>query len=207
MNLITLDFETYYDGKIGLGFRTQTTEEYINDPRFEVVGVGIQVQDGKPEWFSGTHAEIKQRLREINWEEAMLLCHNALFDGAILNWIFGITPHFILDTLCMARAIHGVEVGGSLKALAERYKLGAKGDEVIHAEGKRREDFSAEELARYDEYCKNDVALTYDLFYKLKPDFPTDEFHLIDMTLRMFTEREFMVDDADRKSTRLNSSH
>ena len=35
MSLITLDFETYYAK--GLGFRTQTTEEYVRDRRFEVV--------------------------------------------------------------------------------------------------------------------------------------------------------------------------
>jgi DNA polymerase I-like protein with 3'-5' exonuclease and polymerase domains len=196
MNLITLDFETYYDGKIGLGFRTQTTEEYINDPRFEVVGVGVQFEKEAPMWISGTHAELKEYFRTINWETTALLCHNALFDGAILNWIFGITPHFILDTLCMARALHGVDVKGSLASLAERYQLGVKGEEVIHAEGKRRVDFTEAELARYGEYCKNDVALTHALFRKLSVGFPPDEFHLIDMTIRMFTEREFKVDDA-----------
>ena len=29
MKLITLDFETYYDSKIKLGFKHQTTEEYV----------------------------------------------------------------------------------------------------------------------------------------------------------------------------------
>ena len=32
MNLITVDFETYYNDK-GLGFKTQTTEEYVRDKR------------------------------------------------------------------------------------------------------------------------------------------------------------------------------
>ena len=71
----------------------------------------------------------------------MLLCHNTLFDGAILSWIFGLQPFAYLDTLCMARAIHGVNAGGSLKALAERYELGEKGTEVLDALGKRLEDF------------------------------------------------------------------
>ena len=42
MNLITLDFETYYTTK-DLGFKTQTTEEYVRDPRFEVIGVAVKV--------------------------------------------------------------------------------------------------------------------------------------------------------------------
>jgi DNA polymerase len=96
----------------------------------------------------------------------------------------------------MARAIHGVEAGGSLAKLAERYNLGKKGDEVVAAEGKRLKDFAPDELAKYGEYCKNDVDLTFRLFQELSSEFPQDELDLIDMTLRMFTEPVFEVDDA-----------
>jgi DNA polymerase len=96
----------------------------------------------------------------------------------------------------MARAIHGVEAGGSLKALADRYEIGVKGEEVIAAEGKARLDFNKEELARYGEYCKNDVDLTLKLFKILNKTFPEKELVLIDMTLRMFTHPVFFVDDA-----------
>jgi len=164
MSLITVDFETYYDSKIKLGFKHQTTEEYIRDKRFEVVGVGVQVDDGAPVWFSGTKSEIKEFLHKYDWNTSALLCHNTMFDGAILSWLFDITPKFMLDTLCMARALHGVEAGGSLAALAERYNIGVKGEEVIEAMGKKRLDFTKEELARYGNYCKNDVALTFRLF-------------------------------------------
>lgn len=196
MSFITLDFETFYDSKIKLGFKHQTTEEYIRDSRFEVIGVGVQVDDGAPEWYSGTHAEVGDYLRRLDWENSAVLCHNTMFDGAILSWVFGIKPAYMFDTLCMARAIHGVEAGGSLAKLAERYKLGQKGEEVIAAEGKRRVDFAPEELARYGEYCKNDVALTLALFNILSSEFPQAELDLIDMTLRMFTEPVFEVDDA-----------
>ena len=37
MNLITLDFETYYDKDYSL--KKVTTEEYIRSPDFEVIGV------------------------------------------------------------------------------------------------------------------------------------------------------------------------
>lgn len=52
MNILTIDFETYYTST-DLGFKTQTTEEYVRDPRFEVIGVSVQVGDGEPQWFSG----------------------------------------------------------------------------------------------------------------------------------------------------------
>jgi DNA polymerase len=193
MSLIALDFESYYTK--GLGFRTQTTEEYVRDRRFEVIGVGVKIDDQPTTWFSGTHAEIKEHLKKIDWSEAALLAHNTLFDGCILSWHFDCHPAYLFDTLCMARAIHGVEAGGSLKALALRYGIGEKGDEVIHAEGKKRLDFTDEELHRYGEYCKNDVELTLSLFQVLASAFPQNELNLIDMTLKMFTEPVFHVDD------------
>ena len=196
MKLITLDFETYYDSKIKLGFKHQTTEEYVRDKRFEVIGVGVQVNDGAAQWFSGSRKEILGYLERLDIQGSALLCHNTIFDGCILSWHFGIKPSILLDTLCMARAVHGVEVGGSLAKLAERYHLGVKGDEVVMAEGKQRLDFTRDELARYGEYCKNDVALTFKLFQVMSSAFPEDEYSLIDMTLRMFTEPVFHVDDA-----------
>ena len=196
MNLITIDFETYYDSKIKLGFKHQTTEEYIRDKRFEVIGVGVKVDEQPTVWVSGGRDKLKEYLTSLDWDNRPLLCHNTLFDGAILSWHYGITPAFMFDTLCMARAIHGVEAGGSLKALAERYEIGVKGEEVIAAEGKARLDFNKEELARYGEYCKNDVDLTLKLFKILNKTFPDNELALIDMTLRMFTHPVFFVDDA-----------
>jgi len=194
MQIITVDFETYYAK--GLGFKTQTTEEYVRDRRFEVIGVGVKVGDAPTTWFSGTKDEIRNHLLTYTWDVNALLCHNTLFDGCILSWHFGITPMLMLDTLCMARALHGVEAGGSLASLALRYGIGEKGNEVVAAEGKRRQDFTDEELATYGNYCINDVELTHRLWKILSSVFPTDELALIDMTLRMFTHPAFMVDDA-----------
>lgn len=196
MKVVTLDFETYYNSKIKLGFKHQTTEEYIRDPRFEVIGVAVQVEDKTPQWCSGSHAQVRSFLDSFDLSGAAVLCHNTLFDGAILSWLFDIKPAFLLDTLCMARAVHGVNAGGSLKALAARYSLGVKGDEVIAAEGKRRSDFTPDELEQYGKYCMNDVSLTFGLFQDLSGHFIPQELELIDMTLRMFTQPKLEVDDA-----------
>lgn len=95
-----------------------------------------------------------------------------MFDMAILNWHFGIKPAKIVDTLGMSRAIHSIEVGGSLAALAEHYNLGAKGTEVYDAIEKKRLDFSKSELKAYGGYCVQDVELTHKLFGVLNEDFP-----------------------------------
>jgi DNA polymerase I-like protein with 3'-5' exonuclease and polymerase domains len=193
MNLITLDFETFYEQ--GFSLSNLTTEEYIRDERFQVIGVGVKIDDQETEFITGTHNHIKNRLMEIDWNEAILLCHNTQFDGAILSFIFNIIPAIYLDTLGMARAKHGVDVGGSLAALVERYQLGKKGTEVVDAKGKRVEDFDLEDLKQYGEYCKNDVELTYKLYNVLEKDFPPNELKLIDITLRMYTQPTLHLND------------
>jgi DNA polymerase len=193
MNLITIDFETYYDRDFSLS--KITTEEYVRSDLFEVIGVSVKVNNQETEWASGTHQQIREWLQSnFEWERGFVLAHNTLFDGAILSWRFGINPRGWLDTLCMGRALHGVEVGGSLKALTERYGLGEKGTEVVNALGKRRLNFSDEELARYGDYCINDVELTYQLFNILSKDFPKQELRVIDQTLRMFIDPMLELD-------------
>jgi len=193
MDLITIDFESYYDKQYSLS--KITTEQYIRSPDFEAIGVGVKVNDGETRWITGTHEQLKRILhRDYDFENAAVLAHNTMFDGAILSWVFDIHPRVLFDTLCMARAIHGVDAGGSLAKLAVRYRLGEKGTEVVDALGKRRADFSYEELKRYGQYCINDVELTYKLFNKMVPVFPKKELKIIDMTLRMFTEPTLVLD-------------
>tara|TARA_R110002110_G_scaffold11007_3_gene53618 strand:- start:1987 stop:3813 length:1827 start_codon:yes stop_codon:yes gene_type:complete len=214
MDLITVDFETYYDKEFSLS--KLTTEEYIRDPRFEVIGVGVKVNNNETEWASGSKQEIKRFLQTFDWDEAVFLAHNTMFDGAIASWIFDVNPRLYTDTLCIARAVDGVEVSGSLRALAERYSLGVKGTEVTNALGKRREDFIPEELSRYGDYCINDVDLTYSLFKTIASDFPRDEVKLIDLTLRMFIEptldldlgllEQHLIETRDRKDELLEVS-
>jgi len=186
MDLITLDMETYYDKDYSLS--KMTTEGYIRDERFEVVGVSVKVNNGEPEWASGTMGQIKKYLQRFDWANSMMLAHNTMFDGAIASWHFDVHPKALADTMHMARALHGVEASASLKAVADRYGVGVKGTEVVRAMGKRRLDFLPEELGTYGDYCINDVELTYSLFQIMAKKFPMKELRLIDLTLRMFTE-------------------
>lgn len=186
MNIITLDFESYYSQTYSLS--KLTTEEYVRGKEFEVIGVSVKVNDGETQWFSGTDAAIKEFLESFDFDDNLALAHNAMFDAAILTWHFGIPPRGWLDTLSMARAIHSTEVGGSLDKLTQHYGLGQKGTAVTQAIGKRRLDFTPYDLAEYGEYCVNDVELTYKLFNCMSPDFPALELRLIDLTIRMFSE-------------------
>ena len=192
MDIVTIDFETYYGDEYTLS--KMTTEAYVRDPRFEVIGVGIKVNNYPCDWFSGTHAQIKKFLHGLDYSHRAILCHHAAFDGAILSWHFGVKPKFWLDTLSMARPLHNVTVGGSLAKLVAYYGINAKGDEVLATKGKRRGDFTPEELDRFGKYCINDANITKQLFDKLKRGFPVTELMVIDQTLRMYIEPRIVLD-------------
>lgn len=192
MNIITLDFETYYDREFSLS--KITTEEYVRDDRFEVIGVAVKENDNETKWLSGTGEEVCGFLRKYDWENSFALAHNAMFDASILTWRFGIKPLAWLDTLSMARAVHGTEIGNSLAKLVEYYELGKKGTEVINALGKHKKDFSKAEIDAYGGYCINDVELTYELFLRLLPNFKQPELKLIDITVKMFSEPTLELD-------------
>ena len=183
--MITIDFETYYSREYSL--TRLTTEEYVRDPQFQVIGVAVKVNSEPAEWFSGDLQETAEWLAQFDWGNHFVLAHNAQFDAAILTWVFGQKPKAWLDTLSMARALFGMTVGGSLAKLVEHFGLGAIGLEVYDAKGLRREDFPIDQLTQYGEYCKNDVELTYKLYYEMS-SFPTIEKRLIDITIRMFSD-------------------
>jgi DNA polymerase I-like protein with 3'-5' exonuclease and polymerase domains len=201
-HLIVVDFETHYSKTYSLS--RQTTEEYIRSPEFEVIGVSVKLDDEPAVWCTGDDLEIFAFLQKFPWDKSLAVAHNAMFDMAILSWKYGIKPLALGDTLSMARALHGSELSMSLKALAEHYKLQAKGEEVVAAMGMRRADFSPHGLKTYGAYCINDTEITRHLFDLMskgfrvpfgddikqlnRPGFPRSEMRLIDQTLRMFTE-------------------
>ena len=191
-NIITLDFETYYSKTYSLS--KMTTQEYILDPQFETIGVGVIV-NGEHRWYTGPHAQIQKFLNQFDWANSALLCQNTMFDAAILAWHYGIYPMILLDTLAMSRALYPHQKSHSLAKQAERHGIGEKGTEVLNALGKRRADFEPDELAKYGEYCLNDCDLTLALAKLYLPRFKKSELKLIDSTLRMYTEPVFVLDE------------
>ena len=192
MELFTLDFESFYSRTFSLS--KLTYDEYINDDQFEVIGVGVKRNSEPTQWFSGTKQETHDWLVQFDLDNNAVIMHNAMFDASILAFHFGIYPKVILDTLAMARALHGATVGNSLKRLAEYYGVGEKGTEVHNFIDYHRDTFTPQELAAYGEYCKQDVNLTKQIFDLMRSKFNQTELKLIDMTIRMYTEPKFMYD-------------
>jgi len=193
MNLITIDFETYYDQKYSL--TKISTEEYVRHDRYETIGFAYKINDERCVWVTGTNEHIQKVLDTLPWNNSLVLAHNTMFDGAILSWRYGVKPKGWLDTMSMGRALHGVDQSVSLASMALRYGVGEKGTEVMNAVGVGREFFSPDALAKYGAYCRNDVELTYNIFQMMMhAGFPKGELKLIDLTLSMFIHPVLKLD-------------
>lgn len=169
-----------------------TAEEYLRSPLFKCFGFGVKAYgvDEAPIWI--THAHLPRWLAGVDWSRTAVVCHNAQFDCSILAWHYGVKPAFIFDTLSMARALRGVEVGNSAAKLADDFGLPPKGEALHSSDGLYELPLHVEqELA---EYCKHDVWLCEQFFDRLKQDYPPKELRIIDMTIRMYTEPALEID-------------
>jgi DNA polymerase len=184
MNVITLDYECYFDADYSL--KKMSCESYVRDNRFEPHGAAIRWDNGKTEWFSGSGLE--QILDSIYWPDTAVLCHHAQFDGLILSHHYGIRPKLWLDTLSMARAVLDSGIPLGLDSLAKHFGLGAKNVPYDLFKGKHWDELDAATQQDIAAGCVHDVDLTWALFNKLNAGFPPSELLLIDRTIRMFTE-------------------
>jgi len=189
--ILTIDFETRWD-KSNYTLSKMTTEEYIRDSRFKAFGCCTHEygSDDPIQWIGGR--DLPEYFDGVDWSRTAVLAHNAQFDVSILSWRYGVTPCFIFDSLSMARALRGVEVGNSLAKLAADFQLPEKGKAVHSTDGLTELDEDVEsELAAY---CKHDVYLCERIFERLVVDYPAKELRLIDMTLKMYTNAMLELD-------------
>ena len=189
--ILTIDFETRWSSK-DYTLSKLTTEEYIRDEKFKAFGCCVHEygSDADIKWVSGE--ELSDFFFGIDWRRTAVLAHNAQFDVSILSWRYNARPAFIFDTLSMARALRGVEVGNSLARLANDFGLPEKGKAVHSTDGLSALDPKIE--AELADYCKHDVFLCEEIFERLVKGYPASELRLIDMTLKMYTQPTLQLD-------------
>jgi len=180
--LITLDFETYFDKDYTLS--KMTNEEYVRDPRFKVHCVGLRSDKG-----AATMPDLKNASALASCH---IIAHHAQFDGFILSHHYNTKPAFWFDTLSMARLVHPHFKSHSLKALSDYYGLGVKTVPYDDIKGVR--ELSPELYEALASGCADDVELTYQLFTRLVRRVPKEELRVIDLTVRMFTEPTLLLD-------------
>jgi DNA polymerase len=189
MDIITVDFETYYDKEFSL--KHLSTEAYVRDNRFEIIMAGLKIND-RPAQIC-TPKELGGVLKE--YPDSLWLAHNCYFDGFILEQYLDHHPSRLCCTALMARYL-GITrlVGSSLRSLAQSLDAAPKGDFLTVSLGRRRSDFSPAELSEFEDYCKHDTDLTYQLFANWRPYVPAPAFDMMDMTLRMYTRPMLRLD-------------
>ena len=190
MNVITLDFETYYDTEHSLAHLSAV--QYVHSPLFKVWGVGIKMNDEPTEWFGAD--ECADAIKTIQWDDAAVVCHNTLFDAYILTQYYKVYPKYYYDTAAMARGLAPNE-SSSLKNTCERMfpndKTMRKGDELVNA--KSIFDLPPDVEDQIAGYCIQDVDLTYALYNAMQPTYPQSELDLIDLTCRMYVEPKIFL--------------
>jgi len=119
-SLVTCDLETYYSSTYSL--TKVTTEEYIRSPQYETIGISLKLNNNATAWVPGP--KVEQVLRKNYWGDKLVICQNTAFDGAILNWHYGVDPLLWIDIMGMSRALFPHERSHSLAKQAERMGVG-----------------------------------------------------------------------------------
>lgn len=217
MNVLTVDFETYYDREYSLSKMTMI--EYIMDGRFQPIMMSYAINDEPIQNVIG-YPNIKRILDSIDWNNTVLNAQNTAFDATIIRARFGHTARYYTDTMAMARvtAAHVFE-GASLGAIAKVLQANGvpvppKGKEVQSALGmhlynayqgtpylalKATTDHKEiqrgnELLMGYVEYCNNDVHLAREAFKYFTKMITPDEMQYGDMILKCYIEPSLYLD-------------
>jgi len=177
MQKIFIDFETYYDKDYSL--TKMTTIEYVNHPKFKVLGTAIAIDDGEPYWVDGAE------LPDLDWANSEIIAHNMLFDGLVLTQHFGITAKRWSCTVALARAMLPIKPH-TLKNVSHKLGLGAKGDGLTIG--------ASESDEALIEYAIQDVVLCRGIYNKLIAAFPEDEREIIHLTQRWGVEPLLQLD-------------
>lgn len=182
---VFIDFETQVLPGYSLG--TLSTDKYIDDGRFLILGVSIA---------AGPTSPIKVCLANIDEHSSLdaarsellsycaqgytMVAHNAVFDAMILTRRWDISFSHYFDTMAYSRFLG---IGGSLSNTAEFFGHRKAAAPEFSVESLRFEQ-SRRELARY---CATDTALARKVFLNAfdDPTLSDLEYFLIDQTVKI----------------------
>ena len=188
MQKLFLDFESYYDGKVGYTLSKTSMVQYVRDSRFTAFGAGVAVGDGPVKWLSAD--ELTRYFELIPWSQTAVVGHNVKFDALILQEQFGAVAGQYICTKAMSKAVLAKSiVGHALRDLAEHFNLSAKG--VMKTEGLT--ELTADQERELAEYCIHDVELCREIYNRLAKDFPESQYEPMHRTIDMFVNPKMVL--------------
>lgn len=148
MNVLTVDFETYYEkGENGHSISNVCMGEYLNGEKAQLIFMSYKLNDGETKCVVGEE-EMAGVLATFDWSQVALASHNIKFDARIIIDKFGHTPAFFFDTLGMMSAVGGnVIVNGNDLASVAKLLQGA--GIPIEDKGEERSEASRKRLFRF----------------------------------------------------------
>ena len=192
--VVTIDFETYYDSKYSLRAKQYNTSSYIMDEKFQIHCCAIKIGKRPSKCYWGDEAV--KKLKAIDWSKYDLLAHNNFFDGFIMAMRLGIKPRRRFCTVQMTRGLHSDMSRASLDDICKFYGIGGKISGLEDVKGLRSEEIIGEKRDKLMDYCNNDNEKCFEVFCKQIAVYPDDEINLIDLTLSMFCDPVFVLDIA-----------
>lgn len=221
LDVVVLDFETYFDPIYGL--KQLSHHEYIQDKRFEVLGLARLHVDGRNPHIdvaANSYFEVGEECveRYINYlrttygpdlSRCTIVMQNANFDASVLALRYNLNPKYLIDTVNLARSFHSRSKHG-LKDLAKKFGLPEKGETanfvgcsfrprwkpVKEGPPERYLAFSDDQVKAMCGYAQRDAEITFKLLEILLPKLsnPATELRLQDHTLRLYTQPTLVCD-------------
>lgn len=191
-HILAFDIETYYDKDYSL--KKLTSEQYINDPRFELQYVSVSMDGKEVEGRFVDDPTYDEWIKSFEWEKSLVIAHNGnTFDFAVMKWRYGIEAKMYLDTLVMAKPLAG-DNGVSLKKLAEFFGLPAKLNALGEVEGIHLSEYTRQQRVDISEYGNHDTELCLDIFRNLVVHWGYAPLLWMDYCARMFIYPRLTLD-------------
>lgn len=198
MRIITIDFETYWNSKDKYSLSKMGPIEYIRDPRFEPICLGVRIDRGQTCVIRADG--IAKVLAALNLQDpdTWVVGHNLSgFDALILSEYYGVHPAHMCDTINL---MHWLGLSRIMschhKGLTDLLGHGVKQAGTAVSDGKHAGDFTPEEWQFFVQYCADDVTQCSENFYSMigTGKVKADALKLIDITAHMGTDAIFRID-------------
>lgn len=206
-----VDFESFWGTKYSLRTQGMSYTDYIMHEKFQIHGVAVALNDGPSAFMTFEEfwkfLERFKRRPEQRGRGVRLICHNMLFDGAIMYLIFDWIANEYFCTLAMVDAMYQGAIGNGLDECMKKL-LGwesGKDDIIKQIKDIRTEDLTQEQWDMLAKYAKSDIEATRELYTKFSMFLPTEEHRIMDILLKAFCDpklefNEMVLQEACREA-------